>query len=368
MMLIVRRSLFASSLALLLGAFALVAYLSAPTLRADDKPVAAAAAVPLTPRAAASDMARAALRFWEALTPEQQTKARFDVADPERLNWHFVPKGRNGLPLRDMTEAQRKLAVDLLSAGLSDKGLAVATGIIGLEPVLKDLERGRGPTRDSGLYYYTVFGTPGPAATWGYRVEGHHLSLNFLVVEGAEVAPAPSFFGTNPARIPSGPRQGERLMAAEEDLGRALVKALDDGQRKKAIFKDVAPADILTGNAKQVKPLGAEGLAFGEMNEPQKKRARELVELYAHRLRAELAAQDLARIDAAGWDKVVFAWAGGTEAGEGHYYRLQGPTFLVEYDNTQNNANHIHTVWRDFANDFGADLLRKHVREDHGQK
>jgi hypothetical protein len=328
--------------------------------RADDKEKIAA---PAGVDKAASEMAQAALKFWSALTPDQQKKASYPVADPERLNWHFVPKARNGLTLKDMTPEQRTLAMAFLRSGLSDKGFASAEGIINLEPVLRDIERGRGPTRDAALYYFTVFGTPSDKETWGWRVEGHHLSLNILIVDGRQVAAAPSFFGVNPARVPSGPKQGLRVLEQEEDLGRQLVKSLSEEQRKKGIFADVAPRDIVTGNARQVKPLEPGGIAMTELNEQQKGMLSGLVKHYANRLRAELAKNDLEKIEQAGWDKVHFAWAGGAESGNGHYYRVQGPTFLIEYDNTQNNANHIHTVWRDFKGDFGEDILKKHHAE-----
>ena len=327
---------------------------------ADDK--AKIAAAPATDKAA-SEMAQAALKFWAALTPDQQKKASYPVNDAERLNWHFVPKARNGLSLKDMTPEQRTLAMAFLKSGLSDKGFASAEGIINLEPILKEIEGGRGPTRDAALYYFTVFGKPGDKETWAWRVEGHHLSLNILIVDGKEVAAAPSFFGVNPARVPSGPKQGLRVLDQEEDLGRQLVKSLSDEQRKTAVFDGVAPKDIVTGNARKVKPLEPGGIAMTALNDQQKTMLTGLVKHYAQRLRAEVADSDLRKIEQAGWDKVHFAWAGGLEAGDGHYYRVQGPTFLIEYDNTQNNANHIHTVWRDFNGDFGEDILKKHHAE-----
>lgn len=307
---------------------------------------------------AATEMAQAALAFYQSLTPDQQKKTQFDLKSDERTNWHFIPKPRNGLTMKDMTPKQRELAAAFLRSGLSDRGFKEATGIMNLEPVLKELEQGKGPVRDSEMYYFSVFGTPGPAETWGWRVEGHHLSINLVVVEGKEVAACPTFFGTNPART-----REVRILAVEEDAARDLVKSLDEAAKKKAIFADVAPRDIITGNKKKVDALKPEGITFAELDKTRQEQLRKLVEHYATRYRKELADSDLRRISDAGWDKVAFAWAGGLEEGQGHYYRIQGPTFLIEYDNTQNNANHIHSAWRDFKNDFGEDILRKHYEQ-----
>ena len=313
--------------------------------------------------AAASEMAKAGLAFYNSLEPEKQKKAGFGLDDAERLNWHFVPKARKGLPLKEMSEKQRELALAFLRTGLSEKGFATATGIMQLDTILKEIEKGSGPTRDAELYYFTLFGTPGAEATWGWRVEGHHLSINILIADGKAVAASPTFWGTNPHEIRTGPRTGERLLAAEEDLGRTLVKSLNETQRKKAIFDATAPKDIITAAEKRVKPLSPDGIPFTELTSEQQQTLTQLVNHYAHRLRAELAEQDLRKIQGAGWDKVHFAWAGGIEKNQGHYYRVQGPTFLIEYDNTQNNANHVHTVVRDLTNDFGEDALKAHYQK-----
>jgi hypothetical protein len=319
------------------------------------------------PHAPAEAMAEAAQNFLAALTPEQRQKATFDLNDAERVNWHFVPRERKGLPFKEMTPAQRHLAHALLSTGLSHRGYVKATTIMSLEQILRDLEQGRGPTRDPELYFVTIFGQPGARSTWGWRVEGHHLSVNFTLANGHAVS-APTFFGSNPAEVKTGPRQGLRVLAEEEDLARALVSSLSEAQRQQAIIQTDAPRDIITGADRKARRLEPLGIGYAALNPEQQQRLRALVEAYAQRHRLELAAQDLEQIQQAGWDQVHFAWAGSLERGQGHYYRVQGPTFLLEYDNTQNDANHIHSVWRDLANDFGEDLLRKHYQETpHGK-
>ena len=263
-----------------------------------------------------------------------------------------------------MASDQRKLAHRLLAAGLSQQGYRKATNIMSLEPVLYELEGvQRKFPRDAELYHFFIFGKPGPKTTWGWRVEGHHVSVNFTIINGEFVADTPSFFGANPAEVKQGPRQGVRVLAGEEDLARRLVKSLDEEQRKVAVIQTTAPKEILTEAKRKVQPLEAAGLSGSKMTPEQSELLLNLVKEYVFRIRPDLAAEDLKKIQKAGVDKILFAWAGGLERGEGHYYRVQGPTFLMEYDNTQNDNNHIHAVWRDFANDFGEDLLLKHYRD-----
>jgi hypothetical protein len=318
---------------------------------------------------AGEEMAAAANKFLDALAPEQRAKATFEFKSDERQDWHFIPKLRKGLSFKEMSSDQRKNAHALLSSGLSAHGYGKATNIISLEPVLKELEGPRGAmVRDGELYYFSIFGKPEPKGTWGWRVEGHHFSANFTVVKGELFSGTPNFMGTNPAEIRQGPRKGLRVLAEDEDLGRALVKAFNEEQRKAVIFDKTAPRDIITANKRKVMPLETAGLPASKMTKEQSTQLQGLVRNYIHRLRGDLAEVDLAKIGKAGWDKVYFAWAGGTEKGQPHYYRVQGPTFLIEYDNTQNDANHIHAVLRDFDNDFGEDLLRKHYQEvPHGK-
>ena len=307
-------------------------------------------------------MADAANNFLKALSPEQQAKATYAMTNEERFDWHFIPKPRKGLPFKEMTPAQQKLAHGLLASGLSERGYAKAITIMSLEQVLHDLEN-NSPKRDADLYYFTVFGKPGSNTPWGWRVEGHHVSLNF-VVEGDQVlAATPAFFGSNPGEVKQGPRMGLSVLGDEETLGRQFVKSLSAEQQTVAIITNVSPREVITGNSRKAQLLDPPGLAVAKMTGAQKEALWSLIEGYAHRHRAEVADADLKKIQSAGFKKVHFAWAGGLEPGQGHYYRIQGPTFLIEFDNTQDNANHIHTVWRDFANDFGEDVLRKHYEE-----
>ena len=309
-------------------------------------------------------MAEAANRFLASLTPEQRAKATFSVAEDERQNWHFVPIERKGLALGEMTSAQKHLATAVLSAGLSQQGFFKAETIMSLEDVLRIIEHGTGPERDPEKYYLSIFGTPSADGTWGYRVEGHHISQNYTVA-GGHVAGAPSFFGANPAEVREGPRKGLRALGAEEDLGRAVIQSLDPEQRKTAIVDKDAYKDILTFDSRQAALKGQpSGLQASRMNEKQFDLLLALLEEYARNMPEQIAEAREAQIKKAGKD-IYFAWAGGTEKGEPHYYRVQTASFLIEYDDTQNNANHIHTVWRDFNGDFGLDLLKLHYQASH---
>ena len=319
-----------------------------------------------TAQGVAVEMAEAAANLLTSLNPEQQAKAKFEFPADERLNWHFIPRARKGLPLKEMTAVQQRLAQVLLSTGLSQRGYAKALTIMTLEQILRETEQGRtGMVRDEELYYVSLFGQPGDPKQWGWRVEGHHLALNFTIAKGDLIATSPSFLGTNPGDVLEGPRKGLRVLGKEEDLGRALYKSLSADQQKVALLSTNAPKEIFTEAQRRVKPLAEAGLAFAMMKKEQQTLLRDLVMEYANRYRSEVAGQDLAKIEKAGWSKLRFAWAGGSEKFQGHYFRVQGPSFLLEYDNVQNNNNHAHTVWRDFENDFGADILKEHYERSH---
>jgi hypothetical protein len=307
----------------------------------------------------ADAMADGANRFLAALTPEQRTRTLFSIDDKERFHWGFTPRSRRGIPIKDLRPNQRRLAHDFLRSGLSQAGYRKASDVIRLESVLRELE---GPFRDSELYFFSVFGKPSEGSAWGWRVEGHHLSLNFTVGAGSEVATAPSFFGANPATVEGGALAGLRALAGEEDRARELLLSLDEKQRARALFTRTAPADILTGDAEKVDPQAPAGIPARDLAPQQRERLQKLLDEYLGRMPADVAAERLERLRSEGLEKIFFAWAGGAAPAQPHYYRLQGPTFLVEYDNTQNRANHIHTVWRDFEGDFGRDLLREHYR------
>jgi hypothetical protein len=316
-----------------------------------------------------TEMTDAAKNFLSALNDEQKTIATFEFKSDERENWHFIPKDRKGITLGTLKPAQRHLAFALLQSGLSNRGLSKAVTIMSLEQILQELE---GPNRrfprDPELYHVSIFGTPDAQGTWGWRFEGHHLSLNFTLAKGKFASGTPSFMGTNPAEVRKGPRAGLRVLAAEEDLARELMTSLNAGQQKHALIQTNAPDDILTVANRTADVGKAQGLAFTEMNAAQKKLLGRIIEEYVGRLRGDLAVADLSKIDAAGRSKIRFAWAGSTQRGQRHYYRVHGPTFLLEYDNTQNDANHVHAVWRDFDNDFGRDLLKEHLEHSHKSK
>lgn len=311
-------------------------------------------------------MAVAAKNWLASLAEEQKAKAVFPFSADERKNWHFIPKPRLGLPMGDMTPEQRYLAQALLSSGLSSRGYGQALTIMSLEQVLRDLE---GPKRtfprDPNLYYVSIFGEPGAVEPWGWRVEGHHLSVNFTLNHGEVVGGTPNFFGSNPGEVRQGPRAGLRVLGVEDDLGRALVQSLSPQQLKEAVVDEKAPDDILTAAARKVDLGIPKGLSLGRLSTSQRSIAEKLILDYLGRLRGELAEGDWRRIQKAGFDKVRFAWAGGRDPGQKHYYRVHGPTFLLEFDNTQNDANHIHAVWRDLERDFGGDPLADHYQRSH---
>jgi hypothetical protein len=323
-----------------------------------------------------SAMTSAASAFVNALSPEQRQQAVFPFTGDERLHWNFIPTEafpRKGLTVKEMSDTQRQRAHDLLKAGLSQRGYLTATAIMDLETVLGDLEQrardgGRGAEafrRQPDRYFFSVFGTPSAKGPWGWRVEGHHVSLHFTVVNGSLVASSPSFFGSNPAEVRDGPKKGLRILADQEDAGRALLMALNDTQRAKAMIQNVALNEIVTTNKVDINPLSPVGLTSDAMTPAQREMLMKVVETYTTKMADDIAADRIAKLRKAGLEKIAFAWAGEAERGKKHYYRLQGPTFLVEHDNSQNDGNHVHSVWRDFNGDFGRDLLREHIAGAH---
>ena len=320
----------------------------------------------------AAAMAGAAQGFLASLSSEQRQQAAFAFDVEDRTRFHFIPTemfARQGLLIADMSQAQRDAARGLMRAGLSQAGYMTADEIMKLEAVLAAIEgadgdRGRRFGRDPEKYFFSVFGTPSPEGAWGWRVEGHHLSLHFTVVNGTAVASSPSFFGTNPAEAREGPAKGTKILAAEEDAARALLMALDASQRATAVFESVALRDIVTGNDTSVDPLDPAGIRASDLNQTQRDLLLRLIDVYTSKMADDLAEQRTETLRNAGVENITFGWAGEIEPGKQHYYRVQGPTFLVEYDNTQNDGNHVHSIWRDFAGDFGRDLLREHLRSD----
>jgi hypothetical protein len=317
-------------------------------------------------------MADAGTAFLNSLTPEQRSRAAFAFTSDQRTRWNFIPTEafpRQGLLVGDMTDAQRSAAHNLLKTGLSQRGYMTATAIMELEGILGAIEEGartagrqaEGFRRDPVKYFVSVFGTPSTSQTWGWRVEGHHVSLHYTVVNGRLVASTPTMFGSNPAEVKDGPKKGLRILAAEEDAARELLMSLDATQRATAIIQDAALNEIVTTNKLDISPLSPPGIPASALSARQRDLLMKVIDVYAGFMAEDIAADRLAALKKAGLEKVTFAWAGGVERGVKHYYRIQGPTFLIEYDNAQNDGNHIHSVWRDFAGDFGRDLLREHL-------
>jgi Protein of unknown function (DUF3500) len=310
-------------------------------------------------------MARAASAFLASLEPRQRRRAAFALTDLERLNWHYVPRRREGVPFKEMPPAGRNAVHDLMKASLSLVGYTKAVNIMRLEDVLRQLETFGGLLRDADNYAVTVFGMPGPDSAWGWRFEGHHLSLNFTLVPGRPIAVTPAFMGANPALVPQGPLKGLRTLAEEQDLALALARSIDAGLRGRLVISGNSLGDIVSGPGRGDSLKTPAGVGLGELNAEQRALALRLVEVYARNMQTEMAEEQLRRVRDDGIERVHFAWAGPIDARQAHYYRLHGPTLLIEYDNTQNDANHIHSVWHDPRNDFGADLLRAHYRSRH---
>jgi len=317
----------------------------------------------------AAAMAKAADAWLASLSADQKQRATFAFDADERMHWHFVPNEqfpRKGVQIKEMSQAQRDLAWALLKTGLSARGFTTATSIMELENILKSVEGPSGRfARDHEAYQFSIFGTPGDKKAWGWRLEGHHVSVRFDVVDGTLTSSTPSFFGANPAEVrvdvPGAAPRGTRVLGPEEDAARALLESLDATEKATAIVNVAAPNEMLTSNALKADPQSPLGLKASAMTAAQREKLMALIDVYAGYMTADVAAERMERLKKAGLDDIAFAWAGETEKGKKHYYRLQGPTFLIEYDNAQNDGNHIHSVWRDFNGDFGADLLRAHL-------
>jgi hypothetical protein len=320
------------------------------------------AVLPVRGQGVGQELSEAAEDFLNSLKPDQKKEAQFEFDNEERFNWHFIPRERKGITLKSLDKGQRDRAHALLDATLSQRGYVKATTIMNLESLLKEIEKGKGPLRDPDNYSISIFGQPGATNVWGWRLEGHHLSVN-ISANGNHIAGTPTFFGSNPGEVADGPKKGLRLLANEEDWGRQLIKSCNQTQRLAAIIATNAPKEIFTGNQREIKPLEPAGLSYAKMDAFQKDLLIKIIHEYMDRYRPEIIEDDLARMEKAGRDSITFAWAGGFEPGQGHYYRIQGPTFLLEFDNVQNNANHVHVVWRDFQDDFGRDLLREHYQQ-----
>lgn len=307
--------------------------------------------------ALAQRMREAATALASAVDSGKRERLVLPFNDAQRTDWNYVPRSRPGLSLAELDGAQREAVHALLRSALSAAGHRKVLNIIELELVLREVELA-GFLRDPGKYFVVMFGTPDAKQPWGWRFEGHHLSLSFTLRGGA-VATTPSFLGANPAEVRGGARKGLRVLAAEEDEARKLLALLDDAQRKQAVVDARTYGEIVTRAAPQVSPLEQRGLTVAAMGEAQRAQVRRILETYAASFEPSIREARLARA-LEGFESMRFAWAGPTERGKPHYYRLQGPRVLIEYDSSQDGGNHIHTVWRDFEGDFGRDLLREH--------
>jgi len=305
--------------------------------------------------AVAVRMRESAERFLAALPERQRATAMRTFDDRDRVDWHYTPRSRNGISLKELDATARAAVHTLLRTALSATGYRKVVNIIELELVLRELET-FGLMRDPERYHVTFYGTPSRTERWGWRFEGHHVSLNFTLAGDRFAVDTPSFFGANPATVPSGPKKGLRALGDEHDAGWAVLDSLSEAQKREAVVSTRTYGDIVTSNREKVDPLDKAGLPASKLGEAQRALLWKIVELYAASFEPGLAEARLARARSGGIDALQFAWAGSTTRGAPHYYRVQGALFLIEYDASQDGGNHIHTVWRDFAGDFGRNL------------
>lgn len=318
------------------------------------------------------DMRAAAMAFIQTLSTDQKAKAQFSFDNEERYNWHYVPIDRKGISLKELNAAQRKAGFELLHTALSDTGFTKTVAITRLEKVLREVENrpDNDDYRDPDKYYFSIFGDPAADSTWAWRFEGHHIAFNFSSKDNQLISGTPGFLGANPAIVLSGPEKGMQILKDETELGFALLHSFDTKQLEKAVINTKAPSEILTGSSRKAMINDATGIFYSGMNSTQQQKFMQLLSLYIHRYTRLFAMKMMQEIESAGLNNLRFVWAGDQEQGRGHphYYRIQGPTIIIEYDNTQNNANHIHTVIRDLKNDFGGDELLEHYkRNKHSQ-
>jgi hypothetical protein len=326
---------------------------------------------PSTGQPPTADIARAARGFLDSLSAPLRSSAQRALDDAEQRSWNFVPGRYAGVELGALDAGQRAKAHELLHTMLSVRGYEKTMAIVALENVLRDLATAQGQDgshRDPDRYSLLICGEPEALGTYSVRFQGHHVSLCIAVQKGQLAGHTPQFLGSNPQEL-TAPNAPRRILGAEEDLARAFLLLLDEAQLARAVISKDAPADVLLGPGKDPRSLGERrGLPWSQLDATQRGVLWRLVEEYARVLRGDLAEQELARIKAEQLDELSFAWAGGFERGQGHYYRIHGVHFAIEYDNTQNHANHVHTVWRDFEHDFGGDALRAHLEQEHGRK
>ena len=335
-------------------------------------------------------MASAAERLLESLNRMQRMGTIFKLDAQERTNWHYFPETgfadeygyvRNGITFKDMDPKQRHLAYGLLSSGLGRSGFHKAMNVMALEEIVRVIEDDHTGYRDAERFHFTVFGQPSLTGDWAWRVEGHHLSLHYLIKAGELVSASPTFFGANPHEVPQGPHKGMRALEREEDLARDLLMSLEPALRKQAIYDKQAPYDIITMADQRVKmERDPQGLAADKMSDLQYVKLTNLISEYANSMPPEIAARRMRIALDTPKEDLFFGWAGETGRPEpqpikigskttenrhiaGNYYRIQSPEFLIEYANTQNQSNHSHAVWREFEGDFGYDVMAAHFRK-----
>ena len=307
-------------------------------------------------------MSTAANGFLAALSPAQKSQAAFKFDDSERLNWHFIPRERKGLPLKALEGAASKAALAFIHSGLSEAGYDQTLNVMSLEELLYLLETNldrdaRRERRDPGKYYLSVFGEPSEVGQWGWRLEGHHISLNFTIKDGKIVSSTPEFYGANPGTVDAGKGRQIRVLGPEEDIARQILKLCNPDQQKVCWISKEAPGEVPGANSNgpnstQAVVAAPVGLPYSQMSEDQKKLLQELLGEYLKNMPADVEQERRSAINAAGIEKLQFAWYGLSELHDPHHYRVQGPTFVIEYNNTQNNANHVHSMWRNLEGDF----------------
>jgi hypothetical protein len=309
-----------------------------------------------TDKAPGQQMVQAAERFLQVLDHSQKLQATFDYDDPERINWHFIPRDRLGIGLWDLNGAAKDAANELVKTGLTAAGYEKVLQVRSLEEVLYLFEGGeeaaRREKRHPHRYYVSIFGNPAAKGLWGWRFEGHHLSLNYSVKDGKIVSSTPEFFGANPGLIDAGPGRSLRVLGKREDLARQILKASPNQQQAKLWISKEAPDDIRGGGVAQPIVDDSKGVAYAEMTPEQQQLLKQLLAEYLAAMPASVVRERMQQINDAGMDSIHFAWWGGSELNEPHHYVVQGKTFIIEYNNTQNSANHVHAIWRNLAGDF----------------
>jgi len=308
-----------------------------------------------------------ARNFLSTLSPELKSRAQYPFDDAERFNWNFVPIKRNGLTYYDFSDKQHDAATVLLKSSLSEQGYQKAMAIVNLENILKVVEKQAPDSRyrDPLNYHFTFMGEPAEGKPWAWRFEGHHVALNFTFIGSEIVSSTPSFFGSNPGIVKDGESKGLEVLKEETKLGFELINSLTANQRATAIFSEKAPAEIISGNKRKAVPLTPDGISFKELSKEQQTLFLKLLDVYVKNYAFGFSKKLMDKIKSAGIDNLHFAWAGSLTPGVANYYRIQGPMLLIEYDNTQNNANHVHTTVRDLKDDFAEDILREHYAKEH---